>query len=169
MIVGRSAVVLVLALAGGWASAAAQDLPTVERFTLDLSPYVQPGKQIRISGEALRRVGGRVMKVSADTIFLQEPGSSNGRPIPLSQIDTLWSRGNWLWQGVAIGTSLGVSVGGAICVFGSQEKCEALAIGAATGLVLGLVVGKARAVWNRRYARRDGGAVPVLGHELDLP
>jgi hypothetical protein len=169
MFVGRSAVILTLAFAAVCLPVAAQDLPTVEVVTLDLTPYVQPGKQIRISGEALRRVGGRVLSVSRDTIFLADAGSSGGRPIPLSQVDTLWSRGNWLLPGIAVGTSAGVLVGGAVCVFGSHERCKALPIGAAAGLVAGYVFGKTRTVWQRRYARRDGGPVPSIGHGMDLP
>jgi hypothetical protein len=55
-------------------------------------------------------------------------------------------------------------VGGAICVFGQEEKCTQLPIAAATGLALGVIVGTVRKLWHPRFVRRDGGPQPVFGN-----
>lgn len=159
-----TAIVLALAVTG--AIAHAQGLPTVETSTIDLSPYVQPGRGIRISGTALRRVGGYVVALRSDTILL---GSERGaapdaaRPIQLGAVDTLWTRGHWFWPSVALGSSLGATVGGAYCVFGQSDECVGLPIGAVAGFVLGAVVGRARTIWVKKFVRRDGGPVPTIG------
>jgi hypothetical protein len=161
----RGAIILALAALG--TSARAQNLPTVDVARLDLSPYVRPGAPIRISGAALRRVGGYVVGIHADTILVgseRHAGIAGARAIQLGAVDTLWTKGNWFWPGVAIGVSGGVAVGGAICVFGQEEECTQLPIAAATGLALGVIVGTVRKLWHPRFVRRDGGPQPVFGN-----
>jgi hypothetical protein len=161
----RGAIVLALAALG--TSARAQDLPSVEVARIDLSPYVRPGTPIRISGAALRRVGGYVVGIHADTILLgsdRNAGAGGARAIRLGAVDTLWTKGHWFWPGVAIGISAGVLVGGAICVFGQEEDCTQLPIGAASGVALGAIVGSLRKLWHPRFVRRDGGPQPVFGN-----
>jgi hypothetical protein len=161
MSLGRSAVIVcVISLAAGVA-AAAQDLPNPETIRLDLGRYLHRGKRVMISGESLRRVGGRVIDLAPDTIILSDMASGT-RTIPLSSVDTLWTRTNPTLLGFGLGLCAGATIGGALCVFGSQEKCGALAIGTASGALLGTVIGKLKTVWTRRYARRDGGPVPVI-------
>lgn len=157
---------LVLLVAALGTSARAQDLPTTEITQLDLSPYLQPGTQVRISGNALRRVGGYVVGLETDAILLgtekhAAPGA--GRPIQLAAVDTLWTQGNWLWPGLALGSSVGGVIGGAVCVFGQAEECIAFPAAIAAGIVVGGTVGLIRKVWHQRFVRRDGGPVPRLG------
>lgn len=159
-----SALVLVLATLG--TPAHAQGLPSVETTTLDLGPYIQPGTAIRISGTALRRVGGYVVGVRADTILVGAARTAQfdaGRPIQLAAVDTLWTGGTRFVTTVAMGTSLGLAVGGAVCVFSLEDSCKAFPIAVASGVALGAVVGKLRKVWLKRFVRRDGGPVPTIG------
>lgn len=159
-----ASIVLVLAAVG--TSARAQGLPSVETITVDMGPYFQPGTPVRISGTALRRVGGYVLAVNADTILLganRGAAPSSARQIQLSAVDTLWTRGRWFWQSMAVASSLGGTIGGAVCVFGQKENCYGLPIGFFAGAALGAIVGKARPVWQRRFVRRDGGPVPTIG------
>ena len=161
MSLGRCMVWVCLILGGAAASAAAQDLPTPQSSTVDLSPFLRPGQRVRISGEALRRVGGAVMNLRPDTIVLT--GATGQQAIPLRAVDTLWTRGTWMWQGMLLAGSAGIIAGGASCVFGVKERCPQLAYGAIAGVAAGFVIGKLRVVYNRRFARRDGGPVPILG------
>lgn len=164
MHLSRTTLVLVAAILG--TPAYAQDLPTTETIRLDLSPYLQPGTPIRISGTALHRVGGYVVGLQTDAILVgNERGApSNGaRPIQLAAVDTLWTRGNWIWPGLALGSSAGGFVGGAICVFSGNEKCRAFPIALIGGIAAGAAVGFSRKVWHSRYVRRDGGPVPTIG------
>ena len=147
-------------------SARAQDLPTTETTHLDLTPYLQPGTPIRISGHSLRRVGGYVVGVQDNTILVgseKRVAPDGAQPIMLATVDTLWTRGNWFWQGVALGGSAGALIGGASCVFGGEEECTTFGIAIASGLALGAIVGTARKMWKQRYVRRDGGPVPTIG------
>jgi hypothetical protein len=160
----RYAMILILTVGGTTASA--QDLPTTETTHLDLSPYLHPGTQIRISGSALNRVGGFVVGVQTDAILLGDArgASANGaRPIPLATVDTLWTRGRWMWEGVALGSSVGLLIGGATCVFSQNERCIAFPVGIVAGTATGALVGYLRRIWRPRYVRRDGGPVPTLG------
>lgn len=164
MRLARYAMVLVLTALG--TSAHAQDLPTTETTHLDLSPYLQPGTPIRISGSALHRVGGYVVGLQTDAILVGDVKripSDGGRPIRLAAVDTLWTRGNWIWPGLALGSSVGLTVGGAMCVFSSNENCAAFPIGIVAGTAAGAIIGFARKVWHQRFVRRDGGPVPTIG------
>jgi hypothetical protein len=158
--------ILVLVVAALGSSARAQDLPTTETTQLDLSPYLQHGKPIRISGNALHRVGGYVVGLESDKILLgteKTTAPAGAREIKLQAVDTLWSRSNWLWPGLALGSSVGGFVGGAICVFGQAEECIAFPAAVVGGLAIGAAVGLARKVWKERFVRRDGGPVPTIG------
>jgi hypothetical protein len=165
MSLGRCTAWLCLILGCAVGGAAAQDLPTPQSSTVDLSPFLRPGQRVRISGEALRRVGGAVVNLRSDTIVIS--GAEGQRPIPLAQVDTLWTRGTWMWQGMLLAGSAGVIAAGATCVFGVKERCPELAYGAIAGVAAGFVIGKLRIVYNRRFARRDGGPVPILGPWVD--
>jgi len=165
MSLGRCTALLCLILGGAVGSAVAQDLPNPQTSTIDLSPYLRPGHRVRISGEALRRVGGAVVHLRPDTILLS--GVMGQQTIPLSRVDTLWTRGTWTWQGMLLGGSAGAITGGAICVFGVKERCPQLALGILAGTAVGFVIGKMRVIYNRQYARRDGGPVPTLGRWID--
>jgi len=159
-----SAIVLVLAALG--TPAQAQGLPSVETTTIDLGPYIQPGTAIRISGTALRRVGGYVVGVRADTILVgteRRAPADAGRPIHLGVVDTLWTGGTRWVTTLGIGFSLGLAVGGAYCVFSLDESCTAMPIAVGSGVALGVIVGKLRRVWLRRFVRRDGGPMPTIG------
>jgi hypothetical protein len=160
MTLGRSAVLLCFVMLTGAGPALAQELPNPEQVRLDLGPYLHPGNQIRISGEALRRVQGHVLRLAPDTIFLND--ASGNRTVPLAQIDTLWTRGHPTLLGFGIGISIGATIGGATCVFGSDEKCTGLWVGTAAGALLGTAIGRLRTTWSRRFTRRDGGPVPVI-------
>ena len=157
---------IILGLAAVGTSAQAQGLPMVETSTIDLGPYVQPGAPVRISGTALRRVGGYVVGVRSDTILLsaQRGGAADAsRPIRLGAVDTLWTRGDVFWPTLGLGFSAGLATGGAICVFSLSENCRALPIATVAGSALGAIIGKARKVWRKRFERRDGGPVPTIG------
>lgn len=146
--------------------ALAQDLPTTETIHLDLSRYLEPGSRVRISGHSLRRVGGYVVGLQTNTILVGDEkhvAPEAARPIKLAAVDTLWTAGNWMWQGIALGSSVGGLVGGAICVFGQADECIAFPVAIASGVVVGGAVGLVRKVWYRRFIRRDGGPVPTLG------
>ena len=159
-----SAIVLVLAVVG--TPAHAQGLPNVETISVDLGPYIQPGTPIRISGTALRRVGGYVVGVRADTILVgteRRAPADAGRPIHLGVVDTLWTSGTRWVTTLGFGFSLGLAVGGAVCVFSLDESCTAMPIAVAGGVAVGLIVGKLRKVWLKRFVRRDGGPVPTIG------
>jgi len=157
---------LVMVLIAAGTSARAQDLPTTETTHLDLTPYLQPGTPIRISGHSLRRVGGYVVGVQENTILVgaeKRVAPDGAKSIKLATVDTLWTRGNWFWQGLAVGGSVGALAGGAVCVFSGEEECKAFPIAIASGLALGAVVGTARKMWKQRFVRRDGGPVPTIG------
>ena len=160
----RYAAILVLSVLA--TTAYAQDLPTTETTHLDLSPFLQPGTQVRISGSALHRVGGFVVGTQTDAILLGDTktaSATGARPIRLQSVDTLWTRGRWMWSGLAVGSSLGLTIGGAVCVFSQNERCTAFPIAVVTGTAAGALVGYVRRVWHNRYVRRDGGPVPTLG------
>ena len=160
----RYAMILILSAMGP--AAYAQDLPTTETTHLDLSPFLQPGTKVRISGQALHRVGGYVVGTQTDAILVGDmrgTAASAARPIRLASVDTLWTRGRWMWPGLGIGSSLGLTVGGAVCVFSQNERCTAFPIAVVTGTAAGALVGYLRRVWHNRYVRRDGGPVPTLG------
>jgi hypothetical protein len=162
----RLAVTLVMVLITAGTSARAQDLPTTETTHLDLTPYLHPGTPIRISGHSLRRVGGYVVGVQDNTILVgNEKGvaADGAKSIKLATVDTLWTRGNWFWPGVALGGSAGALVGGAACVFGGEDECKVFPVAIATGLAIGAAVGTARKIWKQRFVRRDGGPVPTIG------
>lgn len=155
-----------LVLTGVGTSARAQDLPSVETTTIDLSPYIQPGKALRISGTALRRVGGYVVGVRSDTILVGTVrGSSTdaARPIRLGAVDTLWTRGTWFGPSLLVGISLGLGIGGAACVFHTEGTCKVFPIATAAGIIGGAVIGATRKVWRKRFVRRDGGPQPMIG------
>ena len=157
---------LVMVLTAASTSARAQDLPTTETTHLDLTPYLQPGTPIRISGHSLRRVGGYVVGTQDNTILVgneKRVAPDGAQPIKLAAVDTLWTRGNWFWPGVAVGGSAGALAGGAICVFGNSDECTAFPIAIASGLAIGALVGTARKIWKQRFVRRDGGPVPTIG------
>ena len=155
-----------LALAALGTSARAQGLPSVETTTIDLSPYVQPGKAVRISGTALRRVGGYVVGVRGDTILLgtaRAAGEDAARSVPLGAVDTLWTRGRWFWSTWAVGISAGLAVGGTACILSQKDACNFFPIAAGVGIVGGALVGTLRKTWRKRYVRLDGGPVPTIG------
>jgi hypothetical protein len=157
---------LVIVLLVPGTPARAQDLPTTETTHLDLSPYLEPGTPIRISGHALRRVGGYVVGVQSNTILVgseKRSAPEGAQSIQLATVDTLWTASNWLWPGVALGSSIGGLVGGATCVFGGEEECTTFVVAIGTGIVVGAAVGLVRKVWKRRFVRRDGGPVPTIG------
>ena len=157
---------VVVGLVASGTPARAQDLPTTETIHLDLSKYLEPGTHVRISGHSLRRVGGYVAGLQSNTILVGDQkrvAPEAARPIRLAAVDTLWTAGNWMWQGIALGSSAGGLVGGAICVFGQADECIAFPVAIASGIAVGAAVGLVRKVWYRRFVRRDGGPVPTLG------
>ncbi len=106
------------------------------------------------------------MGVQENTILVgneKRVAPDGAKSIQLATVDTLWTRGNWFWPGVALGGSAGALAGGAICVFGGEEECTAFAFAVLGGLALGAAVGTARKIWKQRFVRRDGGPVPTIG------
>jgi hypothetical protein len=166
---GRTSPLLVAVLA---ASLQAQDLPTPERITVDLGPVLRYGSTVRVSGGVLHRLGGVVVDVRGDTILLGASRASDATAaqiVPLAGVDTLWTRSSRFVPGLALGISTGATLGALSCVFAIKERCNILPVAAAAGGLVGGVIGKMTPNWRRRYVRRDGGPVPVIGSWLRQP
>jgi len=119
------------------------------------------GQQIRVSGEAMNRLVGKVGVASNDTLdFAQDDAV---RRIPIPAIDTLWVRGPATMNGAIIGGAL-VGSFTAIWFAAWTGACETsncgsvplaaiggFLLGGTVGAVLGGFIGGSAKTWKRKY------------------
>lgn len=107
------------------------------------------GQQIRISGEAMSRLIGKVGVALNDTLdFAQD---DMVRRIPIPAIDTLWVRGRASMTGAIIGGgAVGLFVMGVAAAWGGNAGLGFL-MGATVGATLGGFIGGSVKTWKRDY------------------
>ncbi len=155
MFASRVLVVLFLLLPG---IASAQDT-TAKRDSAIAK--LNTGQQIRISGEAMRRLTGKAGVAMNDTLdFAQQDAV---RRIPVPAIDTLWVLGgNWKSGAIVGGALVGTLT--AIMYFGLASYCDTLDCGATVpgaigsflvggtiGATLGAMIGRSVQTWKQAF------------------
>jgi len=120
---------------------------------------LKPSANLRIETASLKRIDGRFLRATSDTLFLSAQGSEAA--MPLRDVRVLWQRGRAVKTGAIVGFVVGAigtsALFSAISGLGEDGNNHGspvvwgIALGGAGGIVVGGLVGAAIPKWHRRF------------------
>ena len=131
----------------------------------DLLANTKPGSEIRVAMNDSLRVTGRLNFFEPDTLQLQNPIQS----IPITQVDSLWVKGNEIGRislifGI-LGGVVGAGIGYSYCHWSRAELADpepaydcAIGgglVGGLVGALLGVGIGMVTPAWHLRYTAEE--------------
>lgn len=120
---------------------------------------LKPSANLRIETSSLKRIDGRLLRATGDTLFLFAQGSEAA--MPLRDVRVLWKRGRAVKTGAIVGAvvgAIGLSMLVAAIVSigesgnpGTGDYVLVGVAGAVGGGLVGGLIGAAIPKWHRRY------------------